>query len=502
MTRQQTERELLITFLSSLQKLQNVERGSIWVKRGEAYHCIEALGHQSDRVKGIRIEASEASIVGWVIENGRMTIARPEEDDRHFEAIESGLDVKSTLILCFPMVMTNGRVYGAIELIDTSTGGRRLNLRREYVDLIENLVKIGSIALSHFMDYHLQLEENRKLREAIDHLQEESPLIGESPSFLDVLRKVESYAKVDFSVLITGESGTGKDLIAREIHRRSARWDRPYMVQNCSAIPDSLLESELFGHKKGAFTGAVQDKIGLFEAANSGTVFLDEIGDMPLHLQARILRVIQNREIKPLGSPDTQQVDVRIISATNQDLTKAIAEQRFREDLFFRLNVLPLQLPPLRERPEDILNLLDFFLFRECRRLGLDTKKLNPGAVTLMRDYHWPGNVREMENLTRRLIVSTPKEVIRAEDVRGHLAGAGHAPKPSEPDSSELTSVSGPDLTSASLVNLTWEEMERRYIMGLLEQYKWNISRAADRAGLNRSTFNSRMRKLGIRKSD
>lgn len=484
-------------FLEALVEFQNVERGSLWIRREDGYQCIEATGgSQSEGLVGFLVPKGKPSIVGWVIENGRMTIAEPGKDKRHFKEAETALDVKSTLILCYPLVLKNGEVYGAVEIIDTCHGGSRLNLSREYLELLEEFVAIGSIALGNALAFADQRKETQKLRKLLGDIKGETPLIGRSPAFRAVLETADNYARTDFPVCITGESGTGKELFAREIHRRSTRGDKPFLVQNVSAIPDTLLESELFGYKKGAFTGADKDKVGLFEAAAGGTVFLDEIGDMPLALQARILRVLQENEIKPLGGTETRAVDVRVISATNRDLTRAIASGTFREDLFYRLNVLPLALPALSERAEDIPELLDYFLARDATRLRIPAKTLSPKARAELCRRSFKGNVRELENLVRYLLATVPGTVIEAGDLPPpretgpalQRSGNGGGDAPSE------------TATAMELTGYSWEELERTYALALLEKFKWNVTKAARAAGVNRSTFDSRLRKLGISK--
>lgn len=502
----ESERNLLRTFLASLIKLQNVDRGSVWVKRDSSYYCLEALGSQSERVKGLEISTNKSSVVGWVIEKGKMTIAKPGEDERHLCEIEEDLDVKSTLILCLPLIMGNGNVYGAIQLIDTSARGSKVNLKREYLELIENLVTIGSVALSNFLDYHIQLKENQKLSKTLSQLQNDYPMIGQSRSFLKVVEDARNYAKVDFPVLIMGESGSGKEVLAREIYRLSGRKEKPFLVQNCSAIPATLLESELFGHKKGAFTDASRDKMGLFEAAGGGTVLLDEIGDMPLDLQARILRVIQNGEIKPLGGVEIKKVDIRIISATHVDLNRAVAQKRFREDLFYRLNVLPLYVPPLRERREDIPLLLDYFLNKECYRLGIQPKKISERALLRLVNYPWQGNVRELENLVKFMIVAAQGETINETDLPKQIV-KGDSVVPAELPvwvrQKDVKSEGSEDSIGreSNFAGYRWQELEKDYIIYLLEENRWNVTRAAQKAGVKRSTFDSRMRKLGIKKT-
>jgi transcriptional regulator with GAF, ATPase, and Fis domain len=496
---------LQLKFLMALLELQNVERGSIWVRRNGGYFCVEALGSQSEKIKGITIATHQPSIVGWVIENGKMTIGEPGKDDRHYKEAEEALVVKSKLILCFPLLLRNGQVYGAVQLIDTSAGGDRLNLNPEYLELLQDLVDIGSIALGNSLVYTDQVNENQRLKQTIEALRTEEMIIGQSPTFLRVMKVAGDYARTDFPVLITGESGTGKELVAREVHRKSHRKDKPFMVQNCSAIPDTLLESELFGYEKGAFTGANRDKMGLFQAADGGTVFLDEIADMPLNLQARILRVIQNSEVKPLGGTKTRTVDVRIISATNKDLKEEIARQQFREDLFYRLNVLPIHLPPLRERRDDIPQLLSHFMKREALRMGVLTKKISKDAMAVLVDYPWKGNIRELENFVRRIIVVTAGDLITRADLSLHLPGEGEPESEDMPAAAhiehqgESTGKPAQSLESA-FAGHSWEELEKAYVEYLLERNKWHITRAAKEAGVNRSTFDSRMKKLGIRK--
>lgn len=496
---------LQLKFLMALLELQNVERGSIWVRRDDGYFCVEALGSQSEKIKGITIATHQPSIVGWVIENGKMTIGEPGKDDRHYKEAEEDLVVKSKLILCFPLLLRNGQVYGAVQLIDTSAGGDRLNVNPEYLELIQDLVDIGSIALGNSLVYTDQVNENQRLKQTLEALRTEEMIIGQSPTFLRLMKVAGDYARTDFPVLITGESGTGKELVAREVHRKSHRRDKPFMVQNCSAIPDTLLESELFGYEKGAFTGANRDKMGLFQAADGGTVFLDEIADMPLNLQARILRVIQNSEVKPLGGTKTRTVDVRIISATNKDLKEEIARQQFREDLFYRLNVLPIHLPPLRERREDIPQLLSHFMKREALRIGVPAKKISKDAMEILLDYPWKGNIRELENFVRRIIVVTPGDMVTRADLAMHLPGEGELESEDMPGAAHLehqgeaAGKPGQALESV-FAGHSWEELEKAYVEYLLERNKWHITRAAKEAGVNRSTFDSRMKKLGIRK--
>ncbi|MDY6824474.1 MAG: sigma 54-interacting transcriptional regulator [Thermodesulfobacteriota bacterium] len=488
-------------FLYSLLKLQKVERGSIWIKNDGAYTCVEAVGHQSEKVKGISLKAGQKSIVGWVIENGEMTVADPVSDPRHFRELEKTLSVKSSLILCFPLY-NNNNVYGAVQIIDTSASRNRLNLEPEYLNQLQNLIDIGSITIGNILKYNKQVKKAARLEDALKEIRKKSRFIGQSSAFRKSLELIDSYAATDYPVLITGESGTGKDLAAVRIHNRSSRRKKPFLVQNCSAIPESLLESELFGYKKGAFTGATKDKIGIFEAADGGTVFLDEIGDMPLSLQASLLRVIQNSEIKPVGANTSRQVDIRIITATNKHIEDLVTKSLFRKDLFFRISVLPVHLPPLRERKEDIPILANYLLKREALRLDVPVKTMSAQVLEWFMAYDWPGNVRELENIIRYLLTVTEKSEISGNMVPSRVR-TSNVSDYNQPEAFTGASgaVRGGLQPSQLFANRTWQEIERAYVLHLLEAHKWNISRCAQAAGLNRSTFDSRLKRLGVRKN-
>ncbi len=387
-------------FLNSLLKIQNVRRGSIWIKKNDTYLCVEAAGAESEQIKGVSLDARQSSIVGWVIENKKMTVAKTKSDRRHYKEVEDTFAVKSSLILCFPLFFRDKEVYGAVQIIDTSREKSTLNLDKGYLEQLQNLVDICSIALSNAVLYAAEKKKIQTLKSALEEAKNETTIIGQSRSFQNCMDLVKSYADTDFHVLITGESGTGKELVAEKIHKSSVRRDKPFLVQNCSAIPETLLESELFGYKKGAFTGASRDKMGLFEAADGGTVFLDEIGDMPMSIQAGLLRVLQKNEIKPLGATHVRQIDVRIVAATNKEIKQMIAENSFRQDLFYRLSVLPVHLPPLRDRREDIPLLIRHFFEKESLTAGFTEKKISTDAMQCLVSYAWPGNIRELENLT------------------------------------------------------------------------------------------------------
>jgi transcriptional regulator with GAF, ATPase, and Fis domain len=254
-------------------------------------------------------------------------------------------------------------------------------------------------------------KENLALRDEVDRVSMFEDILGSSPALQAVVSRVVKVAPTDSSVLITGETGTGKELVARAIHKRSTRSQRAFVSVNCAALAPSLISSELFGHEKGAFTGATQRRLGRFELANGGTIFLDEIGELPADIQVALLRVLQEREFERVGGTQSVQVDVRVVAATNRDLRAAIASGTFREDLFYRLNVFPIQMPPLRERKDDILTLLEYFVQRFGRKLGKTFSRIDKRTVELFRSYDWPGNVRELQNVVERSVIVSPEDV-------------------------------------------------------------------------------------------
>ncbi len=327
--------------------------------------------------------------------------------------------------------------------------------------------------------------ENAVWREEVLHCREFDELVGESPALQRVLLQVEQVAPTDSTVLILGETGTGKDLIATAIHRRSRRAERPLVRVNCAALPATLIESELFGHEKGAFTGAIARKVGRFEVADGGSIVLDEIGELPLELQAKLLRVLQSGEFERLGSTETRRTDARVIASTNRDLQAMVEAGSFRPDLFYRLGVFPITLPPLRERKEDIALLTAYFVEKLRAKLGCYVTRIPEGALAELMTYDWPGNVRELENIVERsMILSTGSMLV----VDGLPRTAAAAQTPAG------ASASGGD-------GRTLAEVERDYILTVCEACGWRINgkgNAAERLGINPNTLRSRMQKLGI----
>jgi DNA-binding NtrC family response regulator len=313
-------------------------------------------------------------------------------------------------------------------------------------------------------------------------------LLGTTPQMKRVIELITKVAPTDSTVLLLGESGTGKDVLAQTVHRLSHRREMSFIAVNCAALPETLLESELFGHVKGAFTGAESDKRGLFEEADGGTIFLDEIGDMALVTQAKLLRVLQNGEIRPVGSSISKRVDVRIIAATNQDLVEAVKEKNFREDLYFRLNVIQIRIPPLRERMDALPRLVSFFLTRYNAKYGKQVQGLDEHAQVLLRNYSYPGNVRELESIVAHAIIMCEGDIIRARDLPDYVQ-RGMGPRLALTHETSL----GTDGDLPTLV-----QMEERLIRSALDRYDGNQTEVAKHLGISRSTLWRKMKEYNI----
>ncbi len=382
---------------------------------------------------------------------------------------------------CVPLI-TRNRVLGTLNVAST----RLAAFDEKDADLLFQVASQIAIAIENARAYSQIAELKNRLAEEKLYLEDEirtehnfEEIIGESPALKKALKQAEIVAPSDATVLILGETGTGKELIARALHNLSRRRDRTLVKLNCAAIPTGLLESELFGHEKGAFTGAIERKIGRIELAHQGTLLLDEIGDIPLELQPKLLRVLQEQEFERLGSTRTVRVDVRLIAATNRELSHMVAERQFRNDLFYRLNVFPIVIPPLRERKEDIALLVRYFAQKHARRLNRRIETIPSEALEALARYPWPGNVRELENFIERAVLLSRGNVLQ---------------------------ISAADLKSAAKItagSATLEEAERSYILGVLEETGWVLSGprgAAVLLGMKRTTLQSKMKKLGLRR--
>jgi formate hydrogenlyase transcriptional activator len=382
---------------------------------------------------------------------------------------------------CVVPLITANRTLGTLSLASRRPGA----FNQEDLDLLMRVANQVAIAIENALAYRQIAELKNQLAEEKLYLEEEirteytfEEIVGESPALKRVLSQVENVAPTDSSVLILGETGTGKEVIARALHDMSPRRERTFVKVNCAAIPTGLLESELFGHEKGAFTGAIMQKVGRFELAHRGTLFLDEVGDIPPELQPKLLRVLQEKEFERLGSTRTLKVDVRVVAATNRDLAQMVEERLFRSDLYYRLNVFPIVVPPLRERSEDIPLLVRYFAQKHARRMDRRIETIPAEEMEALTRYHWPGNVRELENLIERAVILS----------RGPTL---HVPLPEDRLSGE-TPAGAP---------VTLEAAEREHILRTLRDTNWVIAGpkgAAARLGMKRTTLQSRMAKLGI----
>jgi formate hydrogenlyase transcriptional activator len=430
-------------------------------------------------------------------------------------------EVRGTLGLSLvaPTPETQERVHNAMASIQRGEerAGIELELRRkdngrpiwvQWWSKPEPDGKFTRTMLVDVTDRVLAEQERNRLREQNRYLQEElkseynfEEIVGASAAMCDVLAKVQQVAPTQSTVLILGETGTGKELIARAIHGLSKRRDKPLIKLNCSALPMGLIESELFGHEKGAFTGALEKRIGRFALADGGTIFLDEIGDIPPELQLRLLRVLQEHEFEPVGSMKTLKVDVRVIAATNRDLTRAVADGSFRADLFYRLNVFPLHVPPLRERRDDIPLLVPYFVRKAAMKIGRAVESVSDDTMRQLLNYSWPGNIRELENIIERAMILSPGATL---EVGPHLLpSVQNALRPTAVPA-QATAPGAEPAGDAMPSGLSLEETQRQHILLTLNQSDWVIEGprgAAQRLGLNANTLRSRMKKLGIRRN-
>ena len=455
--------------------------------------------HGSDESDFFRVgreyDLEETRISAWVLEH-QEAVTRGDLKQEQQSLGEKSLVAERIQSYCVVPLVAMGNSLGTFALW-SETRNRYTEADAELLREVANQV---ALAIANMKSYEEVASLKARLETENVYLQEEirtehnfEEIVGDSPPLLALLRRVDQVAPTDSTVLIYGETGTGKELIARAIHNRSNRKDRPLVKVNCSAISAGLVESELFGHVKGAFTGAFERRIGRFELANGGTIFLDEVGELPLDTQVKLLRVLQEREFEPVGSNRSVRVDVRIICATNRNLEESIKAGTFRSDLYYRLNVFPLEVPPLRERHSDIDQLARFFVSRYARNLGKKLTGISPAATQKLLSYSWPGNIRELQNLIERALILSNGPIL---DLEGDL---NHVSTPS------VLSDSLPEVSNADQSPLkTLQEVERAHILAVLDQTHGVIegsNGAAKTLGMHPNTLRHRIEKLGIKRS-
>jgi Nif-specific regulatory protein len=454
-------------------------------ERDELYFKVaydRRAGHEQD-LREVRFPAKQG-IAGCVIQEGHsLVVSDVEQDSRWYSRVDAHTGTKTRSIICAPL-RTKNRIIGVLEAINKIQGVFTI----EDVRLLEAFANQLALALENArLIQELQAarerlsEENRYWREAMAPTVLFDTIVGESPSMQEVYRLVERVLNTMATVLLTGESGTGKDLIARVLHYQGLRAKGPFIAINCAAIPETLLEAELFGYERGAFTGANQRKPGRFELASGGTLYLNEIGDMSPILQAKLLQVLQDRKFERVGGTETLTTDARFVAATNQDLERLIAEGGFRKDLFYRLNRFPITLPPLRERREDLGALTMYLLRRYSQELRKEVLGISKEAMELLERYSWPGNVRELENVLERAVILCQGTVVTAQDV----------PSLREPLKAPVLSGDAFRLPTGGIV---LAEVEKSLIQQALDQSHQNKSHAAKLLGLSRTQLRTRMR--------
>jgi transcriptional regulator with GAF, ATPase, and Fis domain len=403
--------ELLDALMDAVIEITNADKGFLILLEGETLDVKVARNLNREHIADAVSQLSD-SIIAKVVRSRKAVIVSDALRDDEFSSSKSVMQLKVNSVICVPL-LDRGRLLGLIYVGNDSI---RDLFQQDTMRVLTVFSSQASLIVANALLMNELRVDNKRLNDRLEQYRF-GEIVGTSPPMQQVFRKVEKIAATDISVMITGETGTGKELIAREIHNRSPRAGKPFITINCGAIPENLLESELFGHVKGAFTGAVANKLGKFQAADGGTLFLDEIGEMPIELQVKLLRAIQERVVFRVGDTRAENVDIRILAATNRELEKEIAAGRFREDLYYRLNVVNVELPPLRVRGEDVLVIARYLLSRYSREYDSKVKGLSPNAAVAIRKHNWPGNIRELENRIKKAIVLCDSTVIGPDDL-------------------------------------------------------------------------------------
>jgi two-component system, NtrC family, nitrogen regulation response regulator NtrX len=473
---------------------KNIRRTLRMVLEGEGYEVLEA-GTFDEAAQLLSTHRLDAILldVKLLDQNGIELLERIKNG--HYAGAAGPAGATPGTDRDVPVIMISGHATVEDAVRATRTGA--FDFLQKPLDRDRVLVTVRNA-----IDRRAMTREVETLRAAVAGRHE---MVGTSAVMQDLFRQIAKVAPTKGRVLITGESGTGKELIARAVHQSSTIAGGAFVKVNCAAIPPELIESELFGHERGAFTGAVGKKKGLFEVADGGTIFLDEIGDMSLSAQAKVLRVLQQGELVRVGGEKTIQVDCRVIAATNKDLDREVAGGRFREDLYFRLNVIPIRSPALRERLDDVPQLAESFVKQCCEENGFRPKRLTPEVVSRLTSYPWPGNVRELRNVIERLVIMSDDE-ISVRDLPPYLGAGGPAPI-SVPSSGGAPAGAVPqELDPRRYVTLTLrefrDEIEREFIRLKLREYDWNISRTAQALGIERTNLHKKLRALGIERDE
>ncbi|MGA1865148.1 MAG: sigma 54-interacting transcriptional regulator [bacterium] len=489
--------ELLKFILKKTKELLNVEGASLilWDQKEKMFYFPIVEEESKDvekRLKQLRFPA-DSGIAGWVFREGKPAVVNDvKQDKRFYKKVDEHTMANTKSILCVPLQGIK-RNLGVIEAVNKKNGIFTEDDQQLLIAMADNIAtSIEKANLYHDLQKAEAFlrRQNAELKLSCKQKYSLENIIGKSDVLIEMLKRAEQVSLTDCTVLIYGETGTGKELVAQAIHNNSPRASRSFVAINCGAIPENLLESELFGHEKGAFTTAMGRRIGRFEEANEGTLFLDEIGDMPLSLQVKLLRVLQEGVIQRLGSNQDILIDVRVIAATHQDLEKLVNEGKFRRDLYFRLKVFELEIPPLRNRREDIPLLIDHFIRLNSEKTGKDILGVENTALDILSKYNFPGNVRELQHVIERAMIlakknmigieSLPKEILSQRSpftLSNNCDGIFYIPR----DNDELKSVKAKARKNAE------EKIERLFISNLLSQTQGNVSEAARQAKMNRS---------------
>ncbi|MBP3607159.1 MAG: sigma 54-interacting transcriptional regulator [Treponema sp.] len=486
---------LLVYILESAMRLVECESSSLLLvnKEDDSLRFVVALGPKGSEAKNIPVD--KKSIAGWVVDNNKpVIINNVEKDSRFSDKVQLKTGYISKTMIAIPM-RVKGQCIGVIELIN-KIGAKGFD--KNDLEILELLSNQAGIAYLNADSYRLAQDNISVLQNKIASGSEYHSFVAKSPIILDLIHIIDEVSKANTTILITGESGVGKELFAEQIHIKSNRREKPFIRVNCAALSSSLLESELFGHVKGAFTDAISDRKGRFEAADGGTLFLDEIGELPLELQAKLLRVLQNHSFERVGSSETINVDVRVVAATNRNLEKMVGEGSFRSDLYYRLNVMPLNIPPLRDRKEDIEPLANFFLKKFANETKKNFEGFSHSALRILFDYYWPGNIRELENSIERACVLGVPPMIQAEDLRivnSSNVSVDRAMSFCDNIVDEIISDDNSDRTLKNAIN----KFKAAYVKEILNETSWNQTAAGKILGIQRTYVSRLLNELHIR---